>query len=151
MKKFINEILLIYIYKMGFFKSSKKEIPAELPDLALDEASRKQIQENLGQSTEYKPFVNQDHKDNVHIQNILAIKPKKEIQIIDKESSQDETEKGFFKDMISNLMQESKNIEKVESFYNNRFMAGDIVNQMRNYWEEQTGSPNAPICPMCCI
>ena len=39
--------------------------------------------------------------------------------------------------MISNLMQESKNIEKVESFYNNRFMAGDIVNQMRNYWEEQ--------------
>jgi hypothetical protein len=120
---------------MGLFKRSKKEIPAELPDLALD--------------SEEKPFGNEE---NSNLNNMTKSDfapantefPVQKRQEYTKKSASesnsfesDDDDKGFFKDLIKNLIDEQKNVDKMESFYNNKFASDDLVHQMRTYWEEQ--------------
>jgi len=53
-----------------------------------------------------------------------------------KKSSND-SEKGFFKDLIKNVTDENTDLNEVDSWYANKFLPGDIVCQMREYWENQ--------------
>lgn len=47
-------------------------------------------------------------------------------------------DQGFFANIIKDLTQESNNIDKLDQWYNNKFLPGDLVNQMREYWENQS-------------
>ncbi len=47
-------------------------------------------------------------------------------------------EKGFFKDVISNVTKEVEDLDKLEYWYKSQFLPGDVVFQMREYWEKQS-------------
>jgi hypothetical protein len=109
------------------FKRSKKEIPDELPDLTLNdsgeikESSVVRIQKEFPTKEISKPKIIYDEE--------------KEPEILNSDTEQEES--GFFKEVMDNLVKDTKNIDKIESFYNNRFMTEDIVSQMRTYWENK--------------
>lgn len=117
---------------MGLFSKSKKEIPAELPDLAFDKSEvTANNNENIPSSIASKSlplrqgfeFPTQKYSESTK-------------KVTEKQQDDDE-DKGFFKDLIKNLIQEQKNVDKMESFYNNKFATEDLVHQMRSYWEDQ--------------
>lgn len=100
---------------MKLFNRSKKDIPTELPDLTFDSS--------LGKT----PSISSQDFVNIKQQEPLT----------DEKPQDYSTEKdGFFKEIMGTL-NETKNIDKIESFYNNRFMTEDIVQQMRSYWENK--------------
>lgn len=126
--------------KMGFFKRSKKEIPAELPDLALDKPLIEDISNKNAET-----FQNQIEFPKSPVQQMpVSQQEVKSIQNAISKQNQEE-EKGFFKELASKLTDQTKDIEKIESFYNTKFKQEDIVNQMRSYWEEKEPSmiPNS--------
>lgn len=124
----------------------KKKAPTELPDLAiggmqsagvdtravdsiLNELSRRELfpaGQNNKASFKQLP-VQQDRKMNKKLSDERSIK-----QFIEAED-----ESGFFKDMLKNITSEMNDINKLDKWYQSRFKGGDIVGQMREYWERQ--------------
>jgi len=51
--------------------------------------------------------------------------------------SSQENEKGYFKELIQSVTEETQNLDKLESWYKSTFLPGDVVFQMREYWEKQ--------------
>lgn len=111
---------------MGFFKVFKRgKVPNELPELITDKIEQKEDNE-LEKS---KEVVN-----NYLKQEEVSKEIKKEKQI-------GEVEKSFFSDLQNNLVKEIGNLNKLESWYNNKFLPQDIVLEMREYWKNQQDPP----------
>ncbi len=121
---------------MGFAKLfKKKRVPEELPSLAIDEAMDKAGKE--------KTF-----SEEIKEKKYSSLPSSKEISFSSKEESEskekykrthgpNEDEGGYFKELIENLTAETKNLDKLDSWYKNKFLPEDIVFQMREYWEKQ--------------
>jgi hypothetical protein len=104
---------------MKLFNRSKKTVPDELPDLALEENNEK-IKIIDKYEDKKKPKLIFDESNN---------------EVLNEQNEQDDS--GFFKEVMSSLVKDTKNLDKIESFYNNRFMTEDIVDQMKSYWENK--------------
>jgi len=119
---------------MGFlFK--KKKVPEELPDLAIDEISEKEISGNKradaesGKEKKFKPLPAGSSQSSYNSDNSSETP---------KTSQTGEADKGFFKDVLKAVTEETKNIDKLDLWYKNKFLPQDIVSQMRDYWEKQS-------------
>ena len=118
---------------MGFlFK--KKEVPDELPSLAVEGiAQRKGVGSMAnGDVSKYNSiserpveprFADLDLKDEVQVK-IKSLPP------ID-------DDQGYFKELIKNVIEGTHNFDKLDSWYNNKFLKEDMIFHMREYWEKQ--------------
>jgi hypothetical protein len=117
---------------MGLFK--RKEVPMELPSLAVDEvkpvvSSLPAIVSSVPEAKEqiaYKPL-----PVAVSSEQVSAAEEVKKALIEDK----DET--GYFKSLVKSITEETDDLDKLSSWYKNKFMPGDMVFQMREYWQKQ--------------
>lgn len=109
------------------FLFNKKEVPEELPTLAVDELTQENSKEEKNPEKKYKhwPSKNYSSFDKEKITNSSRV---------------DEEEIGFFKDILKAVTEDTKDFDKLDSWYKNEFLNKDIVLQMRQYWEKQ--SPN---------
>lgn len=105
---------------MGILKIFKgKDIPQELPDLATEKL--KTVDKEL-------------KKDKEIISSYLKEEEKKEQKIVKPEI---EKEAGFFIDLNNDINKELGDLNKIESWYNNKFLQKDTVSSMKSYWEKQ--------------
>ncbi len=121
---------------MGFlFK--KKEVPSELPTLAVD---------GVMNSVEKKGLVNEQRKMYSSLQSSLPQQPvamqAPEVQNIralqDYQYKQKERdEQGYFKDLIKSVIEGSEDVNELDSWYKNKFLQEDVVFHMREYWQKQ--------------
>lgn len=121
---------------MGFlFK--KKEVPSELPTLAVDGATN---------SVEKRGFVNEQKKMYPPLQSSLPQQPvamqPPEVQsaraLQDYQYKQkDQDEQGYFKDLIKSVIEGSDDVNELDSWYKNKFLQEDVVFHMREYWQKQ--------------
>jgi hypothetical protein len=120
---------------MAFLPFKKnKSVPDELPSLISDEIQ--------GKSTAEKPKEIQPPSHNELVKEYLKkegenLKPKP--LPTEKPSSEEgiNDQRSFFKELQSNINHEITDLDKLEEWYNNKFLPRDIVNDMRNYWEKQ--------------
>jgi len=127
----------------------REDIPEELPDLALDRIEIRPVSiglENAPKEKEVVPVLTlQKEEDNVS-------KEMKEVQeikkIVVKEESKEEkpavsveeeelNQKSFFSSLQEDLSKELEDVDKLENWYENKFLPQDIVSNMRQYWENQ--------------
>jgi len=143
-KTFINlkELFLIgYLkFKMKFL-SKKRDVPKELPSLAIDEITKESKKEDA--ENKFKPLPkktghsSEEHKDKPEFTE-LPNSVKEEIeQIKNTKFSSAESEKGYFKEILKSVSGEIEDLNKLDMWYKNKFLPGDIVSQMREYWEKQ--------------
>ena len=138
---------------MGFLK--KRTVPSELPSLSIDTINQQittEIQREL-------PPVQSLNRLNQNNPSQIATSPgqrppstlpsmQQRTQIIQNQFAQKaqtiptneiplaaQNEQGFFKDILSNFTEESKDLEKLNKWYESAF-SDDIVNQMKDYWEK---------------
>ncbi len=123
---------------MGFlFK--KKEVPEELPGLAFEEMNKNsgvvsdshlsqlpQVQNNS--ETKYKPLPTQNSQDGMLNTRDNSLKKQ--------DFSGFEDNQGYFKELVKSIT-EKQDVNKLDSWYKNKFLPGDVVFQMREYWEKQ--------------
>jgi len=124
---------------MALFKLfKKKNVPSELPDLISDDFEKKVVEKDV-------------EKDADSISNHLKEEVKKESKVEDKKEEVVEksvepsvvsnenvsSEKSFFRDLENNLNSEIEDLDKLESWYENKFVPQDVVSDMRSYWENQ--------------
>jgi hypothetical protein len=104
----------------------RKNIPDELPSLAVEGLSK-----SLNQEMEkYKPLPKLPMRPNLPSVNQPAEAPKTA-------SIQVDEEQGYFKQLVKSVTEETGDLEKLDSWYKNKFLPGDMVFQMREYWEKQ--------------
>lgn len=133
---------------MGWFK--KKEVPAELPSLAVDEVKKvepspspeparpepqpPQQVHHVKEEVSYKPLpVAQQHL----VRTAEAPKPSTASEEVKKAISAENDESGYFKNLVKSITEETEDLDKLSSWYKNKFMPGDMVFQMREYWQKQ--------------
>jgi hypothetical protein len=113
---------------MGLFK--RKEVPAELPSLAVDEVKK----------VEPLPKFEPQPKIEV-IKESVSYKPlpveQQSGQEIKKTITEEKDEAGYFKSLVKSITEETDDLDKLSSWYKNKFMPGDMVFQMREYWQKQ--------------
>ncbi len=123
---------------MGFlFK--KREVPEELPGLAFEEMNKNssavpvsslpqlpQLQSNT--ETRYKPLQTQSLQESM---------PNGDSFLKKRGLSGFEDNQGYFKELVKSITEEKQDIGKLDSWYKNKFLPGDVVFQMREYWEKQ--------------
>jgi len=51
-----------------------------------------------------------------------------------------EDEESFFSELQEDITKEIGNLNKLETWYNNKFLPRDVVTEMKNYWEKQKGN-----------
>lgn len=142
---------------MSFFNLFKKDVPDELPDLATDEIEKKletkelkeskeQESEELKESKEIvKDYLTQEEKSEKikkvekKLEEVKEKPIEKEIEKVRKllPKNTENTEESFFNKLQEDINKEATNLNKLESWYNNKFLPQDIVSEMRNYWERQ--------------
>lgn len=123
---------------MGLFSFlKKKEIPEELPDLATDEIEKK-LEKDKDLVADHIKNESEDSKleDKKKKEDITEEKP------IEKNSEKKDfsaiiPKKSFFDDLEKNIHEELDDLDKLEDWYENKFMPQDVVSSMRNYWENQ--------------
>lgn len=128
---------------MGLFKLfKKKKVPETLPDLPLDSSTR-EILKKFDNSKTLEPKIDSILEESLELKRPAKELPtqkeeiRKEItkrRTEHKSSSEDE---GFFKDVIKNAIEETEDLEKLNSWYKKKFEPQDIVHQLRDYWENQ--------------
>ena len=107
---------------MVFNLFKRKEVPEELPDLATDTFTKSsEIEKD-------KQIVNQYLQEKEPV-------PQKEVSRVEEEK-----EDSFFDKLQEDINTEISNLNKLESWYNNKFLPQDIVTEMRNHWEKQKSS-----------
>ncbi|MFH1290167.1 MAG: hypothetical protein ABIH92_02045 [Nanoarchaeota archaeon] len=118
---------------MGLFK--KKEVPAELPSLAVDvvkkaESSRAQQPQPAPTQQSYKPL------PKVSAQMQSEQKPDEPVQPQQPQPAPQD-EEGYFRNLVKTVTEETDDLDKLSSWYKNKFLPGDMVFQMREYWQKQ--------------
>ena len=115
---------------MGWFK--KKDVPEELPSLAIDRSKisppeqESQVEEKQEVQAQYKSLPTQR----------TAVRTLQESSRR-KESLSPEDQQGYFRDLIKSVTEGTENLDKIDSWYKEKFLPGDMVFQMREYWEKQ--------------
>ncbi len=141
---------------MSFFNIlNKKRVPSELPALSLNDSlpqSQEKVvaQPQVPKVQSYPPLPLSPQVPIVRTpvqapKNLVAIPLQPQLvttqdthaAAYEKSRAIVEEERSFFKDLLKNVTQETKNIEKLEEWYENKFASEDIVHQMKNYWEDQ--------------
>ncbi len=121
---------------LNIFK--KRHIPDELPALATDEIeNRLESQEAKDDKEIVNSYLKQEeNKEKERIEE----EPKTKIEVKPEEKKEEklpEIEESFFNEMQDNISKELTNLNKLESWYNEKFLPQDIVSDMRKYWEKQ--------------
>lgn len=108
---------------MVFKLFKRKEAPEELPDLATDTIEKRtQIEKDKEAINSY--LKEQEPQEKADTSKVIQ------------ESSQE----GFFNKLQEDISVEISNLNKLENWYNNKFLPQDVVTDMRNYWEKQKSS-----------
>lgn len=121
---------------MRLFK--KKEVPEELPELAIEELSKK-IESSLEEKRpEYKfPLLPKQTLQTFSMPQSQELKsPVQPLPTIQSQQLSIEKEQGFFRDLIKTVTEGADNLSKLDLWYKNE-LQGDIVFKMREYWEKQ--------------
>jgi hypothetical protein len=124
---------------MVFNLFKRKEVPEELPDLATD---------TLVKNSEIKKdekivnkYLKEKEAPTLYKKEVSEVTPQKNKEVseaINEES--EEPEESFFNKLQEDINTEISNLNKLESWYNNKFLPQDIVTEMRNHWEKQKSS-----------
>lgn len=126
---------------MDFLKIFKrKKIPDELPELATDEIEEKLEDKKLEK--------NKDIVDNYLRQEEEKVEPPKTPESSQTPEQKPQisqtsiernslTDKSFFHKLQTNLNEEITDLNKLEKWYNNKFLPRDVVSEMKGYWEKQ--------------
>lgn len=124
----------------GFLKN--KKVPDELPDLATDELGKDVdrrleddkdiIEEHLKQESSFGGFGGKEEKDN-----LVQTNKKKEADNISEDHESKKSRKSFFNDLEKHISSEIDDLDKLEDWYENKFLPQDVVGGMREYWESQ--------------
>ncbi len=115
---------------LGLFK--KRKIPDELPDLATEDIESR-FDKNLEKD---KDVIEKHLKEDKKERRV------RHIEINDKDEKEsgpitDIPKKSFFDELEKHINEEIDDLDKLEDWYENKFMPQDIVSNMRNYWENQ--------------
>jgi len=148
---------------MGLLKLfKKKEVPDELPEITTEEIEEKpedeEIIKNHLNSKEFEQ-IKTAKKEGEKVNEIEEEKEEEaeeQVNEIEEEEQDNETEikkekikttnppvtkESFFDGLQNNLFKEVNNLNKLEKWYNDKFLPGDVVAEMRGYWEnKKTGS-----------
>ncbi len=133
---------------MGFlFK--KKEVPAELPSLAIEEINKNIASASLNISSD-QTKIKQDlnlNSQNQASPSSQSAQNSNSTSSTSASSSQNAAqnsinqpfyeEQGYFKELIKSVTEEKQDASKLDSWYKNKFAPGDMVFQMREYWQKQ--------------
>lgn len=152
---------------MGFLDFLKrKKVPDELPDLATDEIQNKMKQEVSGANPAQGPIPEKSPSDVSEIPRVDSNNSKDEEDKGDEKESKGESSyssdkkeksdddyakevkravlepktrpsKGFFSGLQEDISGELSDIDKMEDWYEHKFLPKDIVAEMREYWENQ--------------
>lgn len=113
----------------------RKGVPDELPSLAFDDVNR-----NLGHPPKIHNASNFKSVPKVSQQptppSIISM-GKPAVQVQQNNYSNSEDEAGYFKELVKSVTTETKDLDKLETWYKNKFLPGDMVFQMREYWQKQ--------------
>jgi hypothetical protein len=106
---------------MGLKLFKRKDIPEELPDLATD---------MLG---------NAENKEMKKDQEIVStyLKEKESSPIKSKKENSDVIKDSFFNKLQGDINSEITDLNKLEEWYNTKFLPRDAVSDMKKYWEKQ--------------
>jgi len=99
----------------------KRKIPDELPELATDKL---------------KEEIKKEKDDTIH--DFLKQEEEKPSPPINADKTGEiDIEEGFFNELKENINKEINNLDKLENWYNKKFLPHDVVSDMRDYWENQ--------------
>ncbi|MCW8965650.1 MAG: hypothetical protein OQK82_03050 [Candidatus Pacearchaeota archaeon] len=138
----------------------RKSVPDELPELISDK-----IEKSLdkGQSNDVDDFLKKEEGKIGGEDKVESFKVEQNSLRVDNAESKDkldevsdnlpdalpvvgekgdsatkiQVEKSFFEDLEKEVNDEVEDLDKLEEWYKNKFLPGDIVSDMREYWENQ--------------
>lgn len=117
---------------------TKKEVPNELPPLATDIlGSKEEPKEELKEQIVKQEILEKSAPFEKSEELIGEVKESEE----KKEKSQIIAPEGFFDKISDNINLELEDLKKLEKWYNEKFLPGDVVSGMRQYWESQAQDP----------
>jgi hypothetical protein len=144
---------------MGLFK--KKGVPAELPSLSLGGVSpgvSTPVSRPIPQSQPVSPTVNPVFQPPVSQPSVSNVQqPAQQAQPVSTAPAEqhpipeapmpqakkwsnflkDDNEPGYFKELVKNITEENGDVGKLEQWYKEKFLPGDMVFHMREYWQKQ--------------
>lgn len=121
---------------MGLGKMfGRKSVPDELPSLAFDDVNRGGIQPPKVQSA--SQFKTLPKLPPVRSASPSSSAPTHQHAHAQSQGSPVEDEPGYFKELVKSVTTETKDLDKLETWYKNKFLPGDMVFQMREYWQKQ--------------
>lgn len=117
---------------MGFL-FGKKNVPDELPDIFSQTSEQKNNALEIKEKPKYQA-----------LPNVATMPAPKQIIQQTEQPAQNyaklpslDDEDGYFKELVKSVVDGSENIDKLDSWYKEKFMPQDIVFQMREYWQKQ--------------
>lgn len=138
---------------------SRKKAPDSLPGIAIDEASAHIAKDMKSENPAMGHTL--DHRTETHATPAVVAQPKPVSPVPDAKvpapSTQlssalssvksiipgpsgklpQESDEGFFKDLIKNSVEEMDNLDKLDEWYKTKFASKDLVLQLRDYWQNQ--------------
>jgi len=125
---------------MGLLNSFKRKgVPDELPEMPIEYIEEKTDDRQIVKEyieSKAKPRLTESKAEK----KVIPQSPKQD-QIAEKKIAAPEMDEGFFTELQGNLLKEIDDLNKLEKWYNNKFLPGDVVTDMRSYWEnKKTGS-----------
>ncbi|RMD67480.1 hypothetical protein D6817_01525, partial [Candidatus Pacearchaeota archaeon] len=120
--------------------NSPQEV-AQISDPSLQAAAKEKgtILEEWGQrEIKYRPLPTTQHLNP----KLVQVPKLEQVEGEDKQDKKEEKlskekEQSYFKDLIKNIIEQSENLDKLDSWYKKKFLPEDIVVHMREYWEKQ--------------
>lgn len=130
---------------MGLFKViKKKEAPKELPGLVLPGQSAPRSAPNQKQQRPIPSPAPSKDLPSLPSFKPLPIERKMANRFPNQPQSVEEPdfkgpkeEKTFYKEILNTITEDIKDVDKIDDWYNKRFMAEDVLKKMRNYWEKK--------------
>jgi hypothetical protein len=125
---------------MGLFK--KSDVPAELPDIALDEIRKESLLSSPPLQTAVSSSVSNASLKPVTSPAISVQQASPPLRVVSAQTIEQpvqstKDESGYFKELVKSVTEGTGDVDSLHSWYNETFMPGDIVFQMREYWERQ--------------
>ena len=115
---------------LNLFK--KKKIPDELPEIP-----EQDFVEEIKEKPEDKEIIKNHLNSKELTKSFEKISESNEKKISDKL----EVEESFFTELQNNILKEIEDLNKLERWYNNKFLPADVVSEMRRYWESKKINP----------
>jgi len=110
------------------------KVPDELPSLAFDDVNKGTIQPpKVHNASSFKSLPKLPSPSPMSSSHVLS---KPQVQKPVNPVSADD-EHGYFKELVNSVTTETKDLDKLETWYKNKFLPGDMVFQMREYWQKQ--------------